>query len=117
MPMDFDSKITLGARFAKKSQIPDFHWQLIEACWHQEPDKRPQFHDIVDGFHQHHAYNLPGTDLVQVYAYEENVYRKFDLPASADRGEQFWTSENANALIEQFIKAQSWDLQKVSKCW
>jgi serine/threonine protein kinase len=99
-------KVTGGIRFAKKPGIPDFYWQLIESCWQQDPNKRPQFHNLVDDFRQSHAYVLPGANLAQVQAYEEKVYRKFGPPAGADLGEPFGTPEKIHTMIEQLINAQ-----------
>ena len=41
-------KIGRGDRPARKENIPDVYWELIQQCWKQDPNDRLTFDEIVE---------------------------------------------------------------------
>jgi serine/threonine protein kinase len=73
-------RITEGARYARKPEIPDYHWGVIVRCWTQDPKGRPTFQQLLEEFHDNHGYILPGADQSAVLAYENQVWTSFGAP-------------------------------------
>jgi serine/threonine protein kinase len=71
-------RIQNGARFVRPKDIPEVHWSLIQNAWQEEQTVRPTFREIVDVFHEHHLYILPGADRDQVLEYEERILKQTD---------------------------------------
>jgi serine/threonine protein kinase len=77
-------RIYNGARYAKKPEIPEYHWEVIVSCWAQNPEARPKFQQLLDEFHSNHKYILPGADRAAVLAYESQVWTSFGAPYKGD---------------------------------
>jgi hypothetical protein len=65
------SRVEKGARFKRVEGINDFYWGLIQQCWHQSPEQRPSFTEIIDILQSHRReYAFPGSDLAALEAFE-----------------------------------------------
>lgn len=74
--IQFIAKIGRGERPRKMEFIPDHYWELIEACWSQDPSERPTFAEIVDILKDDKfALNEFGmkTDLEKLHEYQKRV--------------------------------------------
>ncbi|KAK8882419.1 hypothetical protein M9Y10_045061 [Tritrichomonas musculus] len=74
--IQFIAKIGRGERPRKMEFIPDHYWELIEACWSQDPSERPTFTEIVDILKDDKfALNEFGmkTDLEKLHEYQKRV--------------------------------------------
>jgi serine/threonine protein kinase len=69
-------KIAQGRRFIRDQAIPEFHWQLITACWDGNPQARPSFRQIVEIFREDKQYAFQGTDMEELASYEMKVLPK-----------------------------------------
>jgi hypothetical protein len=68
-----------GDRPFRPPGMPDFYWELIERCWHNGPDRRPTFGDILSEFVQSNfAYAFPGTDPDELSEYQREVLNALD---------------------------------------
>jgi serine/threonine protein kinase len=74
------SRVSQGARFVRKPEIPDYHWSVIVDCWKRDPALRPEFFALLEAFHRGHEYILAGADRAAVLEYEAKVYSRFDPP-------------------------------------
>jgi serine/threonine protein kinase len=91
-PHNLVTKVAKGLRFVRAPSIPQFYWDIITACWAHQPERRPDFWDVVDtliGSNQ--AYAFPGTNAAELQAYEAEVFRpphrpSTDSPPAADAG-------------------------------
>lgn len=71
--------IQQGDRPFRPPGMPDYHWELIERCWHIGPDSRPTFDDILSEFVQSNfAYAFPGTDCDALADYQRRVLDALD---------------------------------------
>jgi hypothetical protein len=67
-------RIGKGARFTRVAGINDFYWELITRCWHQAPEQRPSFAEILEILRKNRTeYAFPGTDLAALEKYENEV--------------------------------------------
>jgi serine/threonine protein kinase len=66
-------KVSRNERLVRPVGITDPLWQLIEACWHQEPAKRPTFAEIVDRLKSSSELVIPGTDMPEYREYVERL--------------------------------------------
>lgn len=74
--IQFIAKIGRGERPRKMEFIPDHYWELIEACWSQDPSERPTFAEIVDILKDDKfIFNEFGmkTDLEKLHEYQKRV--------------------------------------------
>lgn len=79
----FMASICAGQRFDYSPAIPEYIWNLITRCWHQDPAKRPTFMQIVNELYQNpEAWILEGADMAELKEYMERVieglYIEFD---------------------------------------
>jgi serine/threonine protein kinase len=74
------ARVSEGARFARKAEIPDSQWEVIRACWAADPKVRPTFQSLLDSFRGGHRYVLDGADRAAVLEYESRVYGQFGPP-------------------------------------
>jgi serine/threonine protein kinase len=73
-PQQYLQRISRGARFVRDPGISNFYWDLITACWHQNPELRPTFDTIVQLLKDHQEdYSIPGSDLDELERYENKV--------------------------------------------
>ena len=47
-PIDFSRGISQGVRPERVATINDAWWEVISACWSQDPNNRPPFKDIIE---------------------------------------------------------------------
>ena len=67
-------------REVPRESIPDFHWELIEACCDIRPENRPTFSEIVQRLRENtEKYALPGTDLDVLREYEHRILEGFEI--------------------------------------
>jgi serine/threonine protein kinase len=78
--LQFWRKIGNGVRFEKRSEIPDYHWSVIERCWDEDPSERPTFESLLKEFHVSHKYILDGADESSVREYEDRVWYNYGPP-------------------------------------
>ena len=63
-----------------REYIPEFHWELIEACCDLRPENRPTFSEIVQRLRENtEKYALPGTDLDALREYEHRILEGFEV--------------------------------------
>ena len=63
-----------------REYIPEFHWELIEACCDLRPENRPTFSEIVQRLRENtEKYALPGTDLDVLREYEHRILEGFEV--------------------------------------
>ena len=65
-----------GKRPKLSKEIPEPYIELIEKCWHQNPDERPTFEQIVEMLkYDKYAINEFGmkTDLDELHRYQEKI--------------------------------------------
>jgi serine/threonine protein kinase len=68
----FTIRVGKGARFKRVEGISDFYWALIQQCWHQDPEQRPSFTELIDILQSHRReYAFPGSDLAALEAFEK----------------------------------------------
>jgi serine/threonine protein kinase len=73
-------RISQGARFNRKPQIPEYHWGVIVRCWVADPKARPTFQALLEEFHDSHEYILSGASRSAVLEYEDRVGSYFGVP-------------------------------------
>jgi serine/threonine protein kinase len=67
-------RVSKGFRFVHVDAISPWYWALIQRCWSQGPDLRPQFREIVDLFLSHRSeYVIPGTNMDVLSEYEKRI--------------------------------------------
>jgi serine/threonine protein kinase len=69
----FMNKVRQGCRLARDDSIPPFYWDLITACWAQNPDARPSVGQIVHLLEHDRAWVFPGTNEAELRRYEQLV--------------------------------------------
>lgn len=65
-----------GKRYERLNVIPDHYWDLIEACWDQDPECRPSFDEIIDQLRDDiFAINEFGmkTNLDELHEYQDRI--------------------------------------------
>ena len=67
------------------SDIPDCYKELIEACWSQDPQKRPTFSDIVEEIKTDNSYI---TDLMDELEFLDYVDFIDNCESSFDKSKQ-----------------------------
>ena len=68
--------IAKGWRPSRPELVPDHYWDLIQKCWHQNPNERPTFAEITEILKNDiYAINEFGmkTDLNQLHEYQNRI--------------------------------------------
>jgi hypothetical protein len=60
-------------RMKRVPEIPDRFWELISACWRQEPENRPSFAEITDKMLKSNDFVLDGTNLEEYHEYQRRI--------------------------------------------
>lgn len=72
----FMMEIGRGNRPARKENIPDVYWELIQQCWKQDPNDRLTFDEIVEIL-RNDKYALEEfgmrTDLDELHRYQDKM--------------------------------------------
>jgi serine/threonine protein kinase len=69
----FMQNVQRGSRYACVDGMPPFYWDLIQACWAQDPDARPSIAQIVQLLVNDRRWVFEGTNLTELDAYQAKV--------------------------------------------
>lgn len=72
----FLSKICQGLRPLKPDLMPDCYWEIVSACFNENPDDRPSFSDIIqilnDDKFAIHEFGME-TDIEKLHEYQRRI--------------------------------------------
>jgi serine/threonine protein kinase len=71
--LQFMKAISRGARFARTEAIPPFYWNLIQACWTQNPTERPSAAQIVELLLRDRRWVLDESNPAELERYQNKV--------------------------------------------
>jgi hypothetical protein len=93
------TRVKFGARLAYVKEIPDFYWELIRACWTQNPNQNPTIAQVVQLLVGNRECVFEGTNDAELAEYEERVLAglrntwegvqpfEFGVPETAERAQ------------------------------
>jgi serine/threonine protein kinase len=87
-----------GARPMRAPEIPDALWAVITRAWHQDPEMRPTFRQLLSEAQSDHFYILPGADVSAVLEYENRVTKECFGACSTDRVNRFKEAWNRSVF-------------------
>jgi serine/threonine protein kinase len=92
-----------------RAHIPYFYWDLITACWADDPEERPSFEQILALLRADRSWVFPGTDATALAAYEAKVLEEFWFVAGLK-----WTppTMHPSPLPELLVDVTSYRLEK-----
>jgi serine/threonine protein kinase len=66
-------RICRGERMPRPSEMPQRFWELVEACWRQDPAERLTFEQIVDCMNNSEEIVFPGTNTIAYAEYRTRL--------------------------------------------